>query len=443
MMSSKTRILKWLMVGGVITAQGLPVLIAAEEDSSGEEWGDVWEEEWDEKESSNWSWAGFLEAGYGRRLQTDPLFEDKETLIELRGHLEADYKGEEVDFSFRGDTWYDGVTDELELDIRELAWSFSAFGNTDFKIGRQISTWGTGDLVFLNDLFPKDWQSFFSGREDTYLKAPANSVRVTSYFDAINLDLVWTPVFEEDRYINGERFSLFNPIVGDNIGGFDVVNPVEPDHNFGNSEIALRLYKNIEGTEYALYGYRGFDKQPVGITNSFQPTFHRKDIFGASVRGSIETGLYNFEVAYHDAVEDSKGTNPFVKNSQWRFLAGYETEVATRLTLGLQYYLEWTQDYDQLIANSPFPQFEGEEKRHLVTTRITYRTAKDQFVWSLFAFYSPSDDDSYLRPSVNYRFSDEWLFTVGANLFSGQEDHTFFGQFEDASNAYLRVRYQF
>lgn len=181
----------------------------------------------------------------------------------------------------------------------------------------------------------------------------------------------------------------------------------------------------------------------MGITNNFQPTFHRKDIVGASVRGSIESGLYNVEVAYHDEVEDSEGTDPFVKNSQWRFLAGYESEVATRLTLGLQYYLEWTQDYDELLANSPFPQYEAEEKRHLLTTRVTYRTAKDKFVWSLFAFYSPTDDDSYLRPSMNYRFSDEWLFTVGANLFNGQEAHTFFGQFEDASNAYVRVRYQF
>lgn len=437
-MSIKGQGLKCLILGGVIVAQGSQLSMATEKN----EWADVWEEDWKE-ETSNWSWAGFAEAGYGQRLQADSLFDKKQTLNEIRGHLEADYLGEDLKLSFRGDSWYDDVVDKVEVDIRELSWSFSAFGNTDFKIGRQISTWGTGDLVFLNDLFPKDWQSFFAGREDTYLKAPANSIRVTSYFDAVNLDLVWTPVFEEDRYINGERFSLFNPMVGDNIGGTDVINPVEPDKNFGNSEIALRLYKNIEGTEYALYGYRGFDKQPVGMNNTFQPTFHRKNVYGASIRGNVSDGLYNVEVAAHDAVEDSQGSDPLVKNSQWRFLAGYESEVGTRLTLGLQYYLEWNKDYDQLLANSPFPQYEAEEKRHLITTRVTYRTAKDTVVLSIFVFYSPSDDDSYLRPSMNYRFSDEWLFTVGANLFNGQEEHTFFGQFEDASNAYLRVRYQF
>ncbi|MFW6031595.1 MAG: hypothetical protein ACOC9T_03300, partial [Myxococcota bacterium] len=32
---------------------------------------------------------------------------------------------------------------------------------------------GTGDLVFLNDLFPKDWRSFLLGRDLDYLKAPS------------------------------------------------------------------------------------------------------------------------------------------------------------------------------------------------------------------------------------------------------------------------------
>jgi len=32
----------------------------------------------------------------------------------------------------------------------------------DVKVGRQILNLGDGDLVFINDLFPKDWESFLS-----------------------------------------------------------------------------------------------------------------------------------------------------------------------------------------------------------------------------------------------------------------------------------------
>ena len=58
-----------------------------------------------------------------------------------------------------------------------------------------MQTWGTGDLVFLNDLFPKDFVSFFAGRDDEYLKAPGDALRITHYSKAVNIDFVWTPVF--------------------------------------------------------------------------------------------------------------------------------------------------------------------------------------------------------------------------------------------------------
>ena len=70
------------------------------------------------------------------------------------------------------DAWYDGVKHQREFQIRELAWqgnlaALGQWGNAfDLKIGQQVLTWGTGDYVFLNDLFPKDYQSFFSGRDD-------------------------------------------------------------------------------------------------------------------------------------------------------------------------------------------------------------------------------------------------------------------------------------
>jgi hypothetical protein len=44
---------------------------------------------------------------------------------------------------------------------------------------------------------------------------------------------------------------------------------------------------------------------------------------------------------------------------------------------------------------------------------------------------------------VNFRYDDAWNFTAGLNLFGGRDDFTFFGQFEDANNAYVRIRYNF
>ena len=148
-------------------------------------------------------------------------------------------------------------------------------------------------------------------------------------------------------------------------------------------------------------------------------------------------------MSYYDSRDDSDGTDPFILNSQFRFLTGYEWEAARNFTVGLQYYLEHVVDHDELIANSPFPQFEPPENRHVITTRLTYRAMQEKLIWSFFAFVSPSDNDAYLRPVVSYRLDDKWTGTVGLNLLGGQDPFTFLGQFEDNSNAYLRVRYNY
>ena len=61
----------------------------------------------------------------------------------------------------------------------------------------------------------------------------------------------------------------------------------------------------------------------------------------------------------------------------------------------------------------------------------------------LFAFWSPSDQDGYLRPHVQYKLDDHWIVEMGGNLFAGDRDDTFFGQFSRNNNLYAAVRYGF
>ncbi len=400
---------------------------------------DLWQKDWEEEEITTSLWTGFLEAGYGYRFNKDDLFNNQETLNEVRLYLENDWQFEDIDFTFKGETWYDGVLRKWKADIRELSLKFSAFGNTDFKIGRHISTWGTGDLLFLNDQFPKGWNAYFNGRDDVYVKAPANAVRVTSFYDWANLDLVWTPKFTADGYINGDRFSFFSLLANQNIGGFDIVNEKEPT----TDEIALRVYKNYQGIEYALYGYKGFDKRPLGLTQNFQPTFNKRNLLGASVRGTIANGIFNLEVVYENALEDQEGSNPLVNNSLTKYLIGYESEWLPKLNVGFQLYREAIQDYSELMINSSFPNLETSKNRDWLTSRIRYSALQDKLTLNLFSFYSLTDKDYFLRWNINYRQDDHWNYTFGINQMDGKEPHTFFAQFEKASNAYFRIRYNF
>ena len=405
-------------------------------------YADEWEDDWDEDEDST-ELNGFVEIGFGTYTDNNIVNTGSDlSLAELIARLEVSHIWNDIDFGIKGDIHADSVVDEYEINIREASAKYS-WDSVDLTLGRQVLTWGTGDLVFLNDIFPKDYQSFFAGRDLEYLKAPSDAIKVAYFADIANIDLIWMPEFEPDVYLTGERFSYFSPLVGDIVAAPPKISPQQPSEKFSNSEIAIRIYNSIEGIEWALYGYKGFWGQPTSIDSNGNPAFAKLNTYGASIRSSLMGGIANAEVTYYVSTQDRSGANPLVPNDQTRFLLGYETELIPKLTLGLQYYIEHTMDYDKLLENSMFAHYEQDESRHLITTRFNYRVMRDKLNLSLFVFYSPTDSDSYWRPSLAYRIDDKWRIDVGANIFLGDEIHTFWGQFDQNDNVYVRVRVSF
>ncbi len=397
---------------------------------------------------SAFSTYGFAETRAGSRLHDDPRQRDT-SIMEGRLQLSLDYTTEALTANLTTDILLDDIDDSDsislnrgrgEIDLRE-AWLQKMLGeNIDIKLGRQIMTWGTGDMLFINDLFPKDWNSFFIGRDSEYLKAPSDAVKASVFFEAFNLDLVWTPQFDPDRFIDGRRISYFDPLTG-SLSGREL--PLEPDIPQGD-EYALRLYKTFQGVEYALYGYCGYWKSPGGFDpDTVKPAFPRLNATGASMRGNIAGGIGNIELGYYDSKDDSKGDNPFVNNSELRLLLGYERELIPDLTGAIQFYIERIQDYGAYRDTLPAGQPSRDRTRQVITTRLTWLTLNQNLTWSLFAYMSPTDQDIYARPKVSWKASDQLLIEGGMNLFGGADQRTFFGQFEDTSNAYIAVRYDF
>ena len=191
----------------------LPLTVFAQD----EPWDDEsWEEDWDD-EQHGIIWSGFVEAGLGTRFNADALIDTRNTLEEVRWRVETEWQPDNFSIGLKADFDYDGIEEAWSVEVRDLSAAFTLGDDIDVKIGRQVQTWGTGDLVFLNDLFPKDWVSFFAGREDEYLKAPGNSIRLTRFSSVVNVDFVWAPKFEPDNYLTGERFSFFSPLAGGNV----------------------------------------------------------------------------------------------------------------------------------------------------------------------------------------------------------------------------------
>ncbi|MBI1337304.1 MAG: hypothetical protein GC164_10125 [Phycisphaera sp.] len=396
--------------------------------------------------------SGFFEVRIGPYTQSAPG-QRNVAVAESRLQLQVDKTWHKVAFRLTGDFLLDAVPysnaidPELGqgwIDLREAYVSFSPIDFVDIKAGRQVLTWGTGDLLFLNDLFPKDWNSFLIGRDTEYLKAPSDAVKVSLFSDIVNIDMVYTPAFDADRFVDGRRVSYFNPMVGSTVGRSTVRFVDRPQHTFSDDEFAARLYRRLGAWELAGYLYLGYWKSPTGTDPmTGRGTFPGLNVYGASIRGPLAEGIFNAELAFYDSRDDRGGSNPFVNNDELRFLVGFEREVAPDFTVGLQYYLEQMLDHNDYRATLPVGVPRRDELRHVVTARFTLMTMMQNLEWSLFVFYSPSDNDAYLRPRVHYKVSDHWSAEIGANVLIGANETTFFGQFRDMSNVYVAARYSF
>ena len=395
---------------------------------------------------------GFWDVRAGLRTQHDS-FEKDASLGEMRLQLETQHNANIFLVNATCDFVYDPVFDNhgvhLEeglgfVDLREANILFTPVGFMDVKLGRQILTWGTGDMLFLNDLFPKDWRSFFIGRDVEYLKAPSDALKTSFFTGIVSVDVVYTPRFDTDRFIEGERISYWNDSMGRRAGRDAPVATLKPDEWFHDDELAIRFSKNVKGYELAAYGYSGFWKSPAG--QDFFPglaIFPDLSVYGASLRGKFSRGIVNLELAYYDSRDDRDGNNPFVRNSEMRTLLGYEQEIYPDFTMGLQYYLEYMLDYADYIDAIPPGLKQADEDRHVITLRLTRLLMNQNLKLSLFTYYSPSDQDAYLRPLIHYKVDDYWAVEAGGNLFWGENDYTFFGQFEKNSNFYTGVRFNF
>jgi len=391
---------------------------------------------------SNLDVHGFYEMRAGYRLRKDKYEKDM-SIMENRLQLDLSSYPDWGDLKAKGDVFGDLVTEQAHFDLREANVFVSPLDFMDLKVGRQILTWGTGDLIFINDLFPKDWQSFFIGRDTEYLKAPSDAAKVSLFGDWANIDIVYTPQFDPDRHIDGRRLSYWNSNLGRLAGEDAVIHTDKPNRWFKDSEFAARLYRNINNYEFALYGYRGYWKSPGGQNIAMsQAIFPDLNVYGASVRGAIGKGIGNLEVGYYESADDLSGKNNLIDNSQMRYLVGYTQEIARDFTAGVQYYVEQMLDFSQYKSNLTSGPARDRD-RHLITLRLTKLLMNQNLRCSLFTYFSPSDKDVHMRPNINYKLNDNLALEIGGNVFFGDYPNTFFGQFRNNTNVYAGVRYSF
>jgi hypothetical protein len=391
---------------------------------------------------------GFLQTNYSVRITGAKLPGAKRHALMLgeeRGRLEGSFypSKSKVGFDVKGDVFHDWVADSWGVQLREGYMDY-LMDKFDVRIGRQIVTWGAGDLLFINDVFPKDWQALYLGRPLEYLKKGVDAGKLSLYTNLASAEFIAIPHFTPDNLPSAGRFFFFDPYP--NITNRETN---EPKTTFENTEYALRIYRSLGGADLSAYAYKGFYRDPgMRADNLTSPTtisyfYPKLAVYGASLQKSALGGVISAEYGYYDSIDDRSGKNPGIENSQSKFLIGYQKAFQNDLTIGLQYYGELMSQYKEYKADLPQAFFRKKQLHQYITLRVTkllkYQTVK----LSLFTFYSPDEEDFFITPEASINVTDNMLLTLGVNIFTGVKGNTTFGQHHKDSNLYMLAKYSF
>ncbi len=387
---------------------------------------------------------GFFQGNYSTRIVYENPDRGDFLWAEERLQLKLEANRESFHLFIKGDAFYDEhIKEKADVELREGYIDYTS-ENWDLRFGRQIITWGLGDLIFINDVFPKDYEAFFSGRPMEYLKKGVDGVRIGLYPSFASVELIVIPFFEPNTFPDNKRFWIFDPMSA-------VTNRSEqkPPTNFKNTEVAFRIYRSVGSFEESLYFYHGFFREPSMLPDNFSTPakiklfYPRLSVFGTSFQGMALDGVLSFEAGYYDSLQDTNGDDPMVPNESTRLLIGYQRQLWEDFTLGVQYYAEYMHNYLRYENNLP-PGFPRERKfKDLITVRLTRLLRHQTMKVSCFSFWSLSERDYMLIPEVRYSFSDHIWAAVGWNIFGGGEKWDQFGQMDKNDNMYVQMRYEF
>lgn len=337
-----------------------------------------------------------------------------------------------VGVSVRADAFNDAAIGKTRLVAREAYLDYRASSQLSVRAGRQVITWGVGDYLFVNDIFPKNYDAFFTGKPFDHMKEAVDGVKVNAFAGDTELELVWArPRLDEGPA--GQRFIASAIPAG--------VPLLDADRNGG--DVALRLARKLGRWDAALYAARYHSREAglyatgTGLLRDSVRTRH----LGASATGNFGSGVVLAELAYSKSDIKPGGFNPYMPGERLKALLGYSRELGQDLSVSVQYHHEVELDYTsyrQGLAPSVAPADRLQQTAYVrVQQRLFHQTLGLGI--QLFASF---DGGKYANPFVSYSIADGLNLEAGANVFDGPATSRY-GMMRNDKNVYASLRYSF
>ena len=341
--------------------------------------------------------------------------------------------GDQLSATARVEAYYDNALSRGNGAIREGFVDWAPTSSIGVKLGRQVLTWGVSDYLYVNDVFPKNYDAFFTGAGFDRMKEPVDAAKLVVHEKAADFEAVVSRR-KADKQPHAERFTAMSMTKG----------ALAAEHPDDQADIATKVSAHIQGWDVAAYAASfasreaRFSIDATGLRSDLPRTRH----LGFSITGNAAGGLTWLEGAVRRT--EAKGVSVVSRHfldSAVKFIGGYSRELSADVSISTQLQLEASTSrdrYTQSLAPGVRPLRSVSSTLHL---RVQGRWLNQTLTLGAQVF-AGDEGDTHLNPFGSWSPADGWTVEGGANLFNGKPD-TRYGAFKDDSNVYVLARFSF
>lgn len=373
-------------------------------------------------------------------------------IIQQTLNLNFEKRGEKVAFKANPMVYLYNA-DSLNLNFREVYMDMY-FKNFDLRVGKQQIVWGKADGVFITDIVSPLNLSEFLLPDFDEIRIGVIATKLDYYIGNSTIEAIWIPQFTPTIRPDANSIWYIQP---------EFPAPTNFDWNqskikpsLENSELFLKWSAMTSKVDFELMGGYTWDDNPAmhvqkqfgmdtttmppspiltGIT--ITPKHHRLTVAGGSFSTEVKGVILRGEAAYYNGkyfqTEDPTAEDALIQKDYLNYVAGIDFNIGD-VKLSTQFIQKYILDYNDMMLDNGL--------HNTATFMARYDMMRETLHLELFSYIGLSDHDALIRPKITYDFDDSFSILLGGNIFVGERDGQF-GQYQDNSMIYTKIKYNF
>ncbi len=344
----------------------------------------------------------------------------------------------------------------------EYGWDFF-----DFRVGRQLISWGKADGVEITDVIcPRDYTKF--GADYTESKLPATAIQLRQFGEFFTIEEIWIPVYSPLEL----KLDKTNPIqsvifpseieikkLGIKLPTKYNIKEKSVPHGIEDGEWAVRASFYFPAIDFSVSAFRGWDHQanfetkvsvdslmkPTEVQMDLTPSYNRIWMVGFDMAVPIDMVIIKAETAWLGEREFQNQLTgsvpplsiPLSKHHQLKALLALEVNPGAGWMINLQYMEDVVfEDTDKLERSQrqPFASFFLSKTLLRETLKLSAGVALSCDQW-----------DTASNLGLSYKVTDDLELSLNGTVYARgkSKDKGPFAKMEKLSNIKLGAKFSF